>query len=466
MTAPDPGPLTGLLRRSAFAERVEHARRRSALPWEPWPPAAAAPGDDTGSALWNLLHLGRRPDRRLAPALAERLTALGLADDAGGPGRWEVTAFRGLLAARDRPAEGGEPGTGNVYVGEDSLRFVDTILRARPTGRALDVGCGSGITTCALALGCAEVTGADLQQDCLDATALTAALNGLDDRVHTWHGDFFRDHTPDAPFNCVVANLPYAPVPPALRYSAAGDGGPDGLDLNRRLLRRAAGLLDPRDGLLITRFQSLGDASGPLLLPDIEAFAKEAGHDVTVVADGRTVPEVRAALTALHARRHNPELTSAQVLDIVDDHMRRFEQPHYFACGMISRSGGTGEVTFTDLSAPLTLDDTLTAVGGAPDDAAPAAVRLYRGRALDLPDGFWELGTADDVAVTEQRLPALLAALRGAGPAGATGRDLAAEVFADRFGADPLRSRALLVTTELMAGCLADEGLVEGGTAR
>ncbi|WP_335938752.1 methyltransferase domain-containing protein [Streptomyces sp. PTD5-9] len=463
MTAPDPGPLAGLLRRTAFADRVEHARRSSGLPWEPWPPEGAAPSDDTGGALWELLHLGRRPGRRLDAALTERLTALGLADDTGGPGRWEVTAFRGLLAARDRA---GRRGAGNVYIGEDSLRFVDTILRARPRGRALDVGCGSGITTCALALGCTGVTGVDLQQDCLDATALTAALNGLGDRVRTRHGDFFQDRFPDGTLNCLVANLPYVPVPPALRYSAAGDGGPDGLDLNRRLLRRAVGLLDPRDGLLITRFQSLGDASGPLLLPAIEAFAKEAGHDAVVVADGRTVPEVRAALTALHAQRHNPELSPAEVLEAVDAHMRRFEQPHYFACGMISRSGGTGRVSFTDLSGPLTLDDRLTAVPGARAGAVDAAVRLYRGRALDLPDGFWELGAADDVAVTEQRLPALLAAVADAGPAGLTGRDLATGVFADRFEADPLRSRALLVTTELMAGCLADENLMEGGTAR
>ncbi|MBB5122266.1 methyltransferase domain-containing protein [Streptomyces eurocidicus] len=462
MTTPDPGPVTELLRRTAFADRVEHARRRSELPWAPWPPAAAAPSGDTGAALWNLLHRGRRPDHRPDPALVSRLAALGLSDASGAPGRWEATAFRGLLAVRDR-APGG---SGDVYIGEDSLRFVDTILRARPTGRALDVGCGSGITTCALALGCAEVTGADLQRECVDATALSAALNGLGDRVRTWHGDFFRDYAPDAPLNCVVANLPYVPVPPGLGYSPAGNGGPDGLDLNRRLLRRAAGLLDPADGLLVTRFQSLGDASGPLLLPDIEAFAKEAGHDVTVVADGRTVPEVRAALTALLALRHNPELSADEVLATVDAHMRRFGQPHYFACGMVSRSGGTGVVTFTDLSGPLTLDDTLTAGRGAPAGATAAALRLYRGRALDLPDGFWELGTAEDVAAPERRLPALLGAVADAGPAGITGRDLAAAVFADRFEADPLRSRALLVTTELMAGCLTDEGLVEGGSGR
>ncbi|MCD9194729.1 50S ribosomal protein L11 methyltransferase [Streptomyces albireticuli] len=465
MTAPDPGTVTDLLRRTAFADRVEHARRRSELPWEPWPPAAAAPSHDTGAALWNVLHLGLRPDHRPDPALVPRLAALGLTDGTGAPGRWEVTAFRGLLAARDRPGAA-RAGAGDVYIGEDSLRFVDTILRARPTGRALDVGCGSGITTCALALGCAEVTGADLQRSCVEATTLSAVLNGLDDRVRAWHGDFFRDYTPDAPLNCVVANLPYVPVPPALRYSPAGDGGPDGLDLNRRLLRRAADLLDPRDGLLVTRFQSLGDASGPLLLPDIEAFAKEAGHDVTVVADGRTVPEVRAALTALHALRHNPGLTAGDVLAAVDAHMRRFEQPHYFACGMISRSGGTGVVTFTDLSGALTLDDTLTAARDAPDDASGAALQLYRGRALDLPDGFWELGTADDVAAPERRLPALLGTLAEAGADGVTGRDLAAEVFADRFTADPIRARALFVTTELMAGCLADAGLVEGGAAR
>ncbi|MFI7099190.1 methyltransferase domain-containing protein [Streptomyces sp. NPDC050161] len=446
-----------LLREHHFAQRVEYARRRAAQSYEPWPSTGSAgPEHDLGADLWNLLHLGSPARSSFDPALAGRLADLGLTDRHGRPGTWELTAFRGVLAARDRAEQ---PGTGDVYIGEDSLRFVDTILDALPTGRALDVGCGSGITSSALARTCQEVTAVDLQEVCLEATRLTGALNGVGERIRTRHGDFFRDFTTDTPLNCICANLPYVPVPPDLAYSAAGNGGPDGLDLNRRLLRAARSLLDPGDGMLVMRFQSLGDASGPMLLREIGEFAKAAGHDVSVVADGRTVPEVRAALTALHAQRHNPALSPDAVLAAVDAHLNRYEQPVYFACSLVSRSGGTGQVTFTDLSGGVGMDAGLTAAQ-APAGAVRTAERLYRGRAADLPDGFWELGGTSDVAAPLTRLPELVSAIGDAPSDGVTGRALAETVFAECFAADATRARALYVTTELMLNCLADAGLV------
>ncbi|MCB5906289.1 methyltransferase domain-containing protein [Streptomyces pinistramenti] len=445
-----------LLREHHFAQRVEYARRRAAQSYEPWPSSGpAGPGHDSGASLWNLLHLGSLAPSSLDSALTGQLADLGLTDRHSGPGKWELTAFRGVLAARDRAER---PGTGTVYIGEDSLRFVDTILDALPTGRALDVGCGSGITSCALARTCDDVTAVDLQEECLEATRLSGALNGVGERIRTWHGDFFRDFTADTPLNCICANLPYVPVPPDLGYSAAGNGGPDGLDLNRRLLRDARHLLDPDEGMLVMRFQSLGDSSGPMLLREIGEFAKATGHDVSVVADGRTVPEVRAALTALHAQRHNPALSPDAVLAVIDAHQSRFEQPSYFACSLVSRSGGTGRVTFTDLSGGVGMDAGLAA-GRAPAGAAGTAEQLYRGRAADLPDGFWELGGPPDVAAPLTALPELVRAIGDAPRDGITGRALTETVFADRFAADATRARALYVTTELMLNCLADAGL-------
>ncbi len=56
-----------------------------------------------------------------------------------------------------------------------------------------------------------------------------------------------------APFDCIVANLPYvptahiAPAPDPVAYEprVALDGGPDGLDLYRRLLAELPGLVGP-----------------------------------------------------------------------------------------------------------------------------------------------------------------------------------------------------------------------------
>ncbi|MFH9427079.1 hypothetical protein ACH4JZ_02210 [Streptomyces sp. NPDC017615] len=425
--------MTDLLRGSHFPQRVEHARRRSGQYYAPWPPGA--------------------PEQPSGPL----------------PREWELTAFRGLVAARDRAAQ---DGTGAVYIGEDSLRFVDTILDARPTGRAVDVGCGSGITSSALARTCDEVIALDVQQVCLEATALSGTLNGSADRIHPWHGDVFAglgtggpaDLGTSGPFGCVAANLPYAPVPPGLAYSAAGNGGPDGLDLNRLLLRSAPGLLDPHTGMLVTRFHSLGDASGPILLHEIREFAARTGHDVAVVADGRTSSLVRAALTAVHAARHNPDLAAAEVLRLVDAHQEKLGMPYVYACSLVSRAGGSGTVTFTDLSSPVSSDTPVLAVPGASPESVRAAGRLYQNRTTDLPDGFWELGGTADVEGPPERLPQLLGALDGVPSGPRTALTLAELVFADRFEADAIRARALYVTTEVMLGCLAEAGVVRSGT--
>lgn len=445
-----------VLRDKHFAQRVEHARRQAGQFYEPWPLSEPAKSEyDSGATLWNVLHLGIPSPIILEPALIEELAFLELIDQELLPGRWELTAFRGVLAVRDRT---GREGASAVYIGEDSLRFVESILEARPTGRAIDVGCGSGMTSCALARTCSRVTAVDLQEECLEATRLSGILNGVGKQIRTWKGDFFADFNTDVPVNCIVANLPYVPVPPGLAYHVAGNGGPDGLGLNRLLLQHAMRLLDPADSMLMMRFQALGDAAGPMLLPEIDKFAKDTGHDVAVVADGRTWPEVRAALTAIRAHRHNPSMAPDEVLAIVDDHLQQFQQQYYFACGLVSRSGGTGKVTFTNLAGTTSsdLDNELISVPDTSSDAARDAIRLYRRRTRDLADGFWELGGLQDVEAPLHRLPDLMRVLVGASPQGIQGRKLTELIFADRFSVDAARARALYVTTEVMLSCMVE----------
>lgn len=448
--------LAAVLRGTQFAERVEHRRRRGPSAYEPWPAWTGGPAHrDLGTELCDLLHTGAPARDGISPQLSAELVRLGLADERLHPGRWEVTAFRGILAVRDR-ADG--PAAPEVYIGEDSLRFVDTILQTRPGGHALDIGSGSGITTCALARTCDEVTALDLNPRCAAATRLSAELNGHADRIRTILGDFTA-HRPARPLECVVANLPYVPVPPGLGYSPAGNGGPDGLSLNRELLDLAPELLDPAGSVLLMRFQSRGTAAGPAFLDDVRKFASRTGYDVSVVADGRMPAEVRAALTALHARSHNPATGTERLLSSVLGHVREIGGSEYFSCSLVGRSGGSGEVVFTDLTGAPLLDSEITLT--APLNEVLADLERFRfaymDRCRDLPDGFWELGGPEQVHAPARDLGGLLRALD---EGHRTTRALVRERFASHFDRDLLGAHALHVTAEVAVRFLVDAGVV------
>ncbi|MEV6600449.1 50S ribosomal protein L11 methyltransferase [Actinoplanes sp. NPDC051346] len=441
-----------LLRDASFAEQIEYRRRRARSAYEPFCPrsGAALAGAADRDRLVDLLHDAAPVPDGFDPSLSRVLAEAGLIEDSA-PGRWELTAFRGVIAARDRA------GGGQVYIGEDSLRFVDTILDAAPRGLALDVGAGSGITACALARSADRVISVDVVAEAVRATTLSAALNGVTDRVRPTLGRFQEIELPRR-LNCIAANLPYVPVPDGFAYSPAGNGGPDGLALIRTLLEQAPEMLDPRDGTLVMRFQSLGDENDLLLLPDLRRFATQTGFDVTVTVDGRVPYEVRAALTALLAEARNPDRDRAQLLQATTAHLRSFGLSSFLACGLVARSGGTGEVNVVHLRPASVLDRHLVPARRLPDVlAARNEIGAdYWRAARDLPDGFGELGDVQHVRAPIDRIDEFVGALAD----GFTVRAAADRVFADLVAVDPLRSRALLVTAELLAEQLLHAGLV------
>ena len=118
-------------------------------------------------------------------------------------------------------------------------------------GRIADVGTGSGCIALALAhaLPDARVTGLDAADNALALARENADRCGLTARVTFAKSDLLSAAV--APFDLIVANLPYIPtgelaaLQPEVQRDprAALDGGADGLDLIRRLLPQAAAKL-------------------------------------------------------------------------------------------------------------------------------------------------------------------------------------------------------------------------------
>ena len=122
-----------------------------------------------------------------------------------------------------------------------------------PSPRIADVGTGSGAIIVSLGkrLPGAALYAVDASADALAVARANAERHGV--RVTFLEGDLAEPLAAFAPFDLIVANLPYIPsaeiptLAPEVRAepSAALDGGPDGLELIRRLVLAAPALLAP-----------------------------------------------------------------------------------------------------------------------------------------------------------------------------------------------------------------------------
>ena len=135
-----------------------------------------------------------------------------------------------------------------------------------PRRRLLDFGTGSGCLAIALTAHCeaAQAWALDISPAALQRARENAVRHGLGERIRFFAGDGFSALPPTEPFALVVSNPPYIPsgeladLQPEVRDHdprVALDGGEDGLDFYRLLVRESGAWLD-RDGRL---FLELGD---------------------------------------------------------------------------------------------------------------------------------------------------------------------------------------------------------------
>ncbi len=144
----------------------------------------------------------------------------------------------------------------------DTETLVEAALERLPEGssaRVADIGTGSGAVAIALAKSrpTAALFASDLSPEAL--VVATANAERLAAPITFVQGSLGTPLGPHAPFELVVANLPYVPTPeigglaPEVRAEPllALDGGEDGLALVRALVGQAPALLAPGGWLLL-----------------------------------------------------------------------------------------------------------------------------------------------------------------------------------------------------------------------
>jgi methylase of polypeptide subunit release factors len=175
-----------------------------------------------------------------------------------------VTEFRGRRLTIETADEGTVLFPTDVGLTLLKALTVDPSVRL-DGGRALDIGCGSGVYTVALLSGGVEqVTALDLNPGCAEVTLANVVRNGFDpDRVSTVIGDLAM-LTVERPWDVVVCNPPHFPDDPAYGMGdgieAALVGGSDGRALYDVVMARLDELLAP-GGLLLLTHSSLTDVS-------------------------------------------------------------------------------------------------------------------------------------------------------------------------------------------------------------
>ncbi len=148
-----------------------------------------------------------------------------------------------------------------------------------------DVGTGSGAIAVNLAihLPAARIYAVDVSEPALDVAAYNIRAHSVADRVRLGHGDLLEPLTEQV--DVIVANLPYIPtdrlrtLQPEVRYEPqlALDGGPDGLDLVRRLMAQAPDKLNS-PGIILLELD-------PEQFPAAEAIALQHFPDAEITAE-------------------------------------------------------------------------------------------------------------------------------------------------------------------------------------
>lgn len=170
--------------------------------------------------------------------------------------------------------------------------------QAAEAPRIVDVGTGSGAVALALAheKKNARVQAVDISPDALEVARANATRLGLADRVEVVHSDLLAGVR--GPFDLVVANLPYIRKAEIARLDEdvrahephlALDGGADGLDLVRHLIRQATSRIVPRGAVALEAgFDQLDQVA--------ELLRQASFEDVTVRRDYGGQPRVASGL--------------------------------------------------------------------------------------------------------------------------------------------------------------------------
>ena len=246
------------------------------------------------------------PDAPIGPGPADALAHVVERRAAGEPVAYlrGFKEFHGLAITVDRRVLVPRPETETLV--DLALDRIAAALTAAPRPpdaprlRIWDAGTGSGAIAVALAValrrrrfgGAVHIVATDASSDALAVAVENLVGHGAADIVESHHGDLAdaRGGLPDGPrVDLVVANLPYIPTADVVTLPVAAsfepvvalDGGPDGLDLVRRLLGVLPDVVTPGGSALLEIGSTQADAATTAAAELLPEWSAEVHADLS-----------------------------------------------------------------------------------------------------------------------------------------------------------------------------------------
>jgi SAM-dependent methyltransferase len=172
-----------------------------------------------------------------------------------------------------------------IYIGPDSLTLAAALPLSRRARRCLDLCTGSGIQAIMLAATSEQVVAIEIHEQAANAARFNAALNDVADRVEVLQGSLY-DPVPAGPYDLIVSNPPFLPVPAGVHHALAGHGGEDGMVVLEPLLEG----IPPRlatEGEALVYAEGVGDGEGPFVRHRLQEMAEEEQLDVHLLLVSR-----------------------------------------------------------------------------------------------------------------------------------------------------------------------------------
>jgi release factor glutamine methyltransferase len=202
-----------------------------------------------------------------------------------------------------------------VYIGPDSLTLAAALPASGRWQRCLDLCTGSGIQAIMLAASAQQVVAAEIHPLAANAARFNAALNHVEDRVEVHHGHLY-DPVPAGPYDLIVSNPPFLPVPAGVHHALAGHGGEDGLSVLGPLLEGIPPRLSDRGEALIYA-EGVGDGEGPFVRQRLQELAAAHRLDVHLLLVSRlSIKSTLILKAASLAQLQRPSSELAQWRDL------------------------------------------------------------------------------------------------------------------------------------------------------
>lgn len=236
-----------------------------------------------------------------------------------------------LLFCRSHPMFCQTSGDVFAYFGDDSLALA-TLQTPAPGGRVLDLCCGPGIQSFVAAAYAATVTGVEVRPETWRIAELNRRLNHMGRRVRfvCQSAEGFA-RSGDEIYDRILFNPPLIPMAPGYRFPLVANGGPDGLEVTRRILRLYHRRIR-ENGSIEFIGMGLGLGGRPLVCEQIHAIARRCGlggriHLLSQHPIRPFAPLFEACVTAVASQNN---LSAAQARKVLRTHFTGLGRDTYW----------------------------------------------------------------------------------------------------------------------------------------